>query len=225
MLNGEELQLVTTVRYLGVALDCRLSLEAHWLAEGRRLKALGASLRRLVRGDSTAFKLLLRSVVEGRIRHAISAAPPSTLKAWHCLESALTYLARLLVQDFARMPGCPYAFASSSSEVMARAGLIPPRRLASHAGLQLIYGGIFEGRALGHLLQCEVRPAARTTRASSKELLSLRLPPVSTASLRRLAPFALLETWNGLRLSLLTPGPSPLSSLAAFKTFLTSLPQ
>jgi hypothetical protein len=223
--SGEPIRVVASARFLGVSLARRLNLEDYWLAEARKLKALGACLHRLVHGHRAAFALLVKSHVEGRLRHAIGVAPPTTEKAWTALCSAFAYIARLQLNEFRRVD---FHLVVTNAEVVKRAGFAAPRELSLESGLCLLYAAIFKGRAYGADLQLSCGGRTRSAKAGQAQLV---LPDVPQASLRRLAPYCLASAWNGLRLSLppprcvrVKPSPEPLHPLASLRSFKIALP-
>ena len=225
--SGAALPQVDSARYLGVTLDRRLSLSPHWAAEARQLKALGGALHRLVQGQTAAFQLLAQSVLVGRLRHSLAAAPPTLAQDWSRLRSSFVFLGRLLLREFSRRPNSP-AFAVGSSEILSRSGLPEPRSLALECGLSFLHSCFVEGRAFGGELCCAWRREGRTRSASRQSTNCLVVAKPTVTSFCRLGPYALAEQWNALA-SLLAASSHPSdqqvlsSSSKAFRRALPSL--
>ena len=69
---------VASARYLGIVFDQRLSFDLHWMQESGNLRALMGSFNRLLCGQRDLFRLMIRTIAEGKIRHALPATPPTT---------------------------------------------------------------------------------------------------------------------------------------------------
>ena len=223
--NNAVLPQVDSARYLGVLLDNRLNFNEHWAAESGRLRALIGSSHRLLKDQPQLFRILVSSVAEGRLRHALPATPPASAAAWRTVRGAFVLAARLQLNEWHKPPG-QFSYSVGSAEVLERAGFLEPQSLALELGLTLLYKAVFKDRQLGlHLPHLRFSPRTRQGRSGA---VFLAPPDVTKQRLRHLSPFRLCQLWNALAYPPASNGilpsslpPIPTSSLS---TFLNALP-
>ena len=226
--SGQALEFAARIRVLGLVLDERLTLDHHWRTQSRDIRALAAQVMRLTGGHQRSVRLLLESVVGGRLRFHLAAAPPTSESSWRRLESAMGWMARLATNDFQRRVDS-HAYRRSGVELLVELGWDPPRLMAAKLGLRLIYDGIFGERAVGGCLRLALPPPPRQRPTRAVALpppfttATLALDEVNSAqeSFGRLGIFRFRDQWNRLGLQLPVDQPDgPLSSRAAFSRFL-----
>ena len=220
VVNGSEVPVVESFRYLGVDLDRRLSLSEHWLGVASSAKRSLGALGRLVEWQWQAGGLvhLIRERVLPFLLFSLTPCPPSSSKSWGLIRSLLTYAARRSLNNFSL----------EGSELMERAGLPSAASLASVAGLWLMRSAVIGGRRLGDSLTLGDHP--RLSQPSRPGLRS-RHPPVDPAtatflvqpppptrfsSLSRLGLYSLVATWNSFVLSQGTSAHRVISCRASF---------
>ena len=204
MLNGAEVPVVDSLRYLGVDLDRRLSLSSHWARTASSAKRALAALGRLTHWEGMATGYLIRERVLPRLLYSLLPCPPTSRRSWQLLRSLLGYSAKRVTNRWEE----------HGADLLVEAGLPSASALAATAMLWLGRSCVIGGRRLGEFLVTGAHPRLLSP---SRPGLRQRAPPVPQsaapylvqppppnrfASLNQLGYMKLVRCWNAFVLSL-----------------------
>lgn len=195
IINGGEVEEVSSLRYLGAHLCKRLDFEKMWTRIAAQTKAALGALSRLVSGEARIVRFLYRERVESVLRFHLAGTPPATKRAWEKICSMTAYASRLITGVWTEkgqkklVPG---------KVVMELAGLTPPPLLAAQVASQMVYSCKFGGRRYGMWAKQEradsEKGGGRATRAFTR--FRWEPPPTSRLCFDQLQARRALLFWN-----------------------------
>lgn len=215
-INGALVEEVTSLRYLGVDLDNRLSFKSHWSRITNSAKATIGAIWRLIEGNPVAMKFLVKERVLPLLSYSLLPAPPTTSATWSKVERLLRYAARLITNRHPKgRPALEDVEEQLSHEELLRlAGLPSAKELALTGHLKFMRACTLSGRRWGHFLEFGSHPRLEPPQRaglrrrhdpvapSSTPLLIEPLSAGRFESLSLRAPALLVQTWNAFVLEL-----------------------
>jgi hypothetical protein len=186
MIDSVAIQQKDEIKYLGITLDRRLTMEKHWAKTAAQGKAVLGALGRLVGGDRLMTKYLYKERVESAFSYGLTAAPPNTQKGWRRITSLASYGAHL----------CTGNWALHGSDIIHMAGLETPAEKAALKGLQFTFKSLLKERRWGDWLVKEPPPPRELRSGSARTGLEIVVPMTPSVQLDKLAPNRHAQLWN-----------------------------
>ncbi len=196
LLDGERVQEVESLRYLGVLVDRRLSFCQHWAKTAASAKAALAAVGGLVNWEPRLLRFLIRERVLPLLLFSLAPCAPTTAESWRRVDGVLRYAAHRLLNRWDL----------HGEELLDAAGLPSARALAASAMVHLARSCVFSGRRLGQFLdfglsdaELPARPGLRSQSCLPPEELRPLLLAIHRPRYRaqeRLLPHRLSLLWR-----------------------------
>ena len=214
IVDGTPIEESSSLRYLGVLLDNRLSMEAHWSAAAASAKAAIGALSRLVHRDPVALKFPYQERIVSAFFHSLPFLPPTTQAGWRRLNGIASFTAHLVTNQWS----------VHGLAAVAEAGLRAPGELCFEQSLRFMYQCVTGKRRWGVWFHLEQRQGRVTANRSEGMRHGLELQPVHCRhkTFEKLQPARLTSLWNALPFQ--QAGISPESAFKSLTSFTSSLP-
>jgi hypothetical protein len=217
-MGGEELPVVTELRYLGVSIDSRLSFQSHWTRVAASSKAAVGALARLVHRDPVALRHLYTERVTSVLLHSLPFLPPSTQKGWNAVNGVASFAGHLILNEWERD-----GVRIHGVFVTKEAGLISPSQLCFQQSMKFIYKCVFGRQRFGEWMEKEER-VGRVRQLRSQQArtgLELALPATHLKPWTQLQPLRAILTYNALPYE--AAGLDPIIANSTYKRFKDAL--
>ena len=177
---------VDKIRYLGILLDRRLSLDAHWSTVAASGKVLMGALSRLVQGHRKSIRHLYVERVQSAFAYGLIPAAPVNQRGWMRLQGLVSYSAHLITGNHSL----------HGTDIIELAGISSPGMLTIKRTLGFIFDCILKGRRWGEWLELTHPDGLQRIDGYYRTGLELKVPFCFSSLLSRLQPVRALELWN-----------------------------